>query len=203
MSDHSRVLVAVLAGFALAGFAALVGGGSEKGAPASRAHVLEPPSRVEFQRQVAAKIERAEEADDVVEAKEEDPDGEPGPSERDLAALPNLGAEAEPVARRFFGAFAAYEVGEAGFQERAVLRATASPALVDELVLTPPRVPPGAAAPEAAMLGKVEFVPGNVERGRIVGAELGGELRRGGEAEPIAIELRLSAGEWLVVGLGR
>ena len=196
-------MVAVAAASVLAGFAALLGGGDQEAAPALSADVAERPSRVELERQAAAKIERAEEVKRVVEAKEEDPDGEPGPSERDLAALTKLGAEAKPVARRFFAAFAAYEVGAGDSEELAVLRATASPALVDELLSTPPRVPPGAAAPERARLGKLEFVPGNVERGRIVGAELVGELRRAGEAEPIAIELRLSAGEWLVLGLGR
>jgi len=203
MSARSRVLVAVATASVLAGFAALLRGGDQEAAPAQSADVAERPSRVELERQAAAKIERAEEVKRVVEAKAEDPDGEPGPSERDLAALAKLGADAKPVARRFFGAFAAYEVGAGDSEELAVLRATASPALVDELLSTPPRVPLGAAAPEAARLGKVEFVPGNVERGRTVGAELVGELRRGGEAEPIAIELRLSAGEWLVLRLGR
>jgi len=203
MSARSRVLVAVATASVLAGFAALLGGGDQEAAPALSADVAERPSRVELERQVAAKIERAEEVKRVVEAKEEDPDGEPGPSERDLGALAKLGAEAMPGARRFLRAFAAYEVGEAGSEERAILRETASPELVEELLSSPPRVPLGAAAPEAARLGKVEFVPGKVERGRVVSAELVGELRRGGGVEPIAIELGLSAGEWLVLGLGR
>lgn len=203
MSARSRVLGALVAASVLAGFAALLGGGDQEAAPALSADVAERPSRVELERQVAAKIERAEEVKRVVEAKEEDPDGEPGPSERDLAALTKLGAEAKPVARRFLRAFAAYEAGGAGPDKRAALKETASPEFVDELLSAPPRVPPGAVAPQAAKLGKVEFVPDDVERRRIASAELVGELRRGGEAEPIAIELRLSAGEWLVLGLGR
>ncbi|MDQ3758915.1 MAG: hypothetical protein M3331_03085, partial [Actinomycetota bacterium] len=73
MSARGRVLAAVVVASVLAGFVALLGGNREEPAPAPLGDLVEAPSRVQLERRVAAKIERAEEARGVVEAKEEDP----------------------------------------------------------------------------------------------------------------------------------
>lgn len=114
-------------------------------------------------------------------------------------------AAAESIARRFFAAFARYELGELDPCIEASLRATATGAFARELIATPPRIPQPVRELGVAVLRRLEFVPGQIDgrKDGLLTAELVGSVERGGERTPIAIELAREGGEWRVAGIGR
>lgn len=134
-------------------------------------------------------------------ARREDPHGEPGPTAATLRVYACAQDVAEPVARRFHDAFSRYELGLGGW--RRGLAATAEPALVRDLVATPPRLGRGS-RPQRARLGRLELVPLSPGRPsqRLRSIEMVGTVHRGGRREPIALELRGREGRWLVAELG-
>jgi hypothetical protein len=152
----------------------------------------------------AERITRAEIRDEAQAARREDPEGEPGPTPRVLRLYERTAADAELAARRFFAAFSLYEVGRLGAGVTREVRVTATPAFANQLLSAPPRVQPGVSKPERALLGRLEFVPGEPDASgrRLVSGELVGVVQRGGREETIAIELRRSGRGWRVSGLG-
>lgn len=141
------------------------------------------------------------------ELRRHDAHGDPGhaePQPRDERRLERVADEAEAVAREFYGAFAAYELGSLDAEIRATLRATATPALVRTLLAAPPRVSLGAVQPGRGELGWLQFVPVDSEPARreVAAAELVGEVEREGLHSPIAIEV-VNDGRWRVAGISR
>lgn len=202
MSARWRMALVVASAAALGAFALLIrGGGRVEEAPtqSSSPEVRGEQLRSELDERVERESERAV----WRSARREDSSGEPGPTPRTLRRYVQLKRRAAPVARRFFGAFARYEVGAAGAEVAASLRATATTALARQLLRSPPRVRPTAGKPEPGTLGRLELVPGEVQGGRLASAELVGWLRREGERAPLAIELALERGHWRVNGLGQ
>jgi len=134
-------------------------------------------------------------------ARAEHPEDEPGPAPATLRLYERTRREAEPVARAFHEALSRYELGEV---DAAALRATSTPALADELLSSPSRSLPRVEPLMPARLGRLELVPmaGDRSRRRLTVVELVGTVRRGGERDPIAFELRRRDGRWLVAGLG-
>jgi hypothetical protein len=209
MSHRRAIAVAFAIAAAIGGLAALLAGdgadepAAGKAAPAAEKARKVAASPAELRDRLAEAANRSAERQASRQARRESADGEPGPSSADLRHYDQLRAEAEPIARRFFQAFALYELGRGGRRVAADLGATATAQLVDQLFSKPPRRPPGPPAPEQAQLGRLEFVPGAVGAGRIVSAELVGRVHRSDAVKPIAIELAAGSGGWLVVGLGR
>ena len=191
--------MAVSVGVALAGASLALLGGATPPDPGHRpAPVVAGPSRAV----ILERAERAHRREAVRATRREDPHGEPGPSDADLARYERIRRRSEPVARRFLMAFARYELGvsEAGLARS--LRASATGVFAAELLGAPPRVG-SAPAPAPLRLGRVELVPGAVADGRIETVELVGRVLRGRGSQPIAIELRRRARGWAVAGLGR
>jgi len=110
-------------------------------------------------------------------------------------------AAAEPVARRFFAAFARYELGRVSRRVERGLRASTTSAFARELLRAPPRVPQG--APSLARLGGLDFVAGESRGRRLVALEFVGSVARGRERTPLALALRRTGGGWRVDALGR
>lgn len=207
MSTRRRLLLALAIIAPLAGSAALLATRSEPGADpdADSSPTSEPvvsASRGEIREQAARAIRLSDRRHRRREARREDPHGEPGPRPATLALYERAQAEAEPVARRFFAAFSRYELGERSAGVARALRASATAAFARELLAAPPRRVAGIPAAPAS-LGRVEFVPGHSDDGRLVGAEIVGVTRRDGRAQPISIELEAERGGWRVSGLGR
>jgi hypothetical protein len=163
------------------------------------------PLAPELRARAAERIARAQIRSEAEAARREDPHAEPGPRPEVLRLYERTRAEAEPVARSFFGAFSLYELGNLDAEVRGELRATATAAFAERLLSVPPRVAPGAPTLERARLGRLEFVPGEPDASgrRLVSGELVGVVRRDARGGTIAIELRRSGGGWRVSGLGR
>lgn len=126
-----------------------------------------------------------------------------GPRRRDLRRLERQRASAVPVGRRFFAAFARYELGLLRPAIAAELRETATTRFAGELLAAPPRLPEDRERPAMSELGGLEFVVGATRGGRMRTAELFGWVDRAGTRSPFAIELERRAGGWLVAGIGR
>lgn len=110
---------------------------------------------------------------------------------------------AEPVARRFFAAFARYELGEDSDAVADVITATVTPALARELG-RPPRIPPGVAVPKrAALAGRLQLVALDGTPAELTEAELVGALERGGERSAVSLRMVRDGGRWRVAALGR
>lgn len=207
MSTRRRLLLALAIIAPLAGSAALLATRSDPrdhpdadSSPTSEPVVF--ASRGEIREQAARAIRLSDRRHRRREARREDPHGEPGPRPATVALYEGAQAEAEPVARRFFAAFSRYELGDRSAGVARALRAGATAAFARELLAAPPRRVTGAPAAPAS-LGRVEFVPGTSDGGRLVGAEIVGVTRRDGRAEPISIELEAERDGWRVSGLGR
>lgn len=134
----------------------------------------------------------------------EPPHGEEdAPRPRDLQRLKRQGTEAERIARRFFAAFARYELGLLDPLTEARLRETVTTRFARLLLAEPPRLPAGGERPALAELGELGFAPGAAGRGAMRTAELVGWVQRTGARTPLAIELELRARGWRVSGIGR
>lgn len=204
MSERRRIALALAVAASLGGLALLFGSREEAELPEREQPSASPEQgSEELRSELRKRIERGEVLEEARAAKREDPQGEPGPRERTLRHYAALGRAAEPVGRRFFAAFARYELGKVDRELVATLRSTASAGFARELLRSPPRLPPATGKiPKLAVLGRVEFVPGAVSRGRIVGGELVGYVSRGGRSEPIALRLALEHGRWRIAGIG-
>jgi hypothetical protein len=114
-------------------------------------------------------------------------------------------AAAESVGRRFFAAFARYELGELNPHVAATLRASATGEFAAELISTPPRVPGPIRERRVAELRGLAFVPGRTDarEQEILTAELVGWAGRGDRRSPIAIDLARTPRGWRVAGIGR
>ncbi len=131
-------------------------------------------------------------------------DKEPGPRAGDLRRLDRERARSAPVARRFFSAFARYELGEFDHRITAQLRATATRRFAAELTGSPPRATELSSALQPAELGRLVFVVGELDaRDELASAELVGAVKRGRESSPIAIEMVQTQRRWRVSGIGR
>lgn len=211
MSERARMAV-----FGLA-VAMLVGAGayfalredsaeppSDRGAIAASA----PAQRASASEQVLTEIRHHKREEVVAEARREDPINEEddhGQRPHDLQVLEDEGERAEPIARRFFSAFALYELGDVDRRIDHELRATATAAFARELLAAPPRIPPGTERLARAKLGRLEFVAGKADpkRRRLVSGELVGSVDRAGKRSPLAIGVIVKRGGWRVAGLGR
>jgi len=126
-----------------------------------------------------------------------------GPRRADLRRSRRTERGAEPVARRFFAAFARYELGARDASVSDQLRSTASKRFSAQLLGAPPRSP-RTQTPAPPAFGDLTLVPGAVAgSGRLTTIELVGELERAGERSPLAIELVRRRAGWHVAGLGR
>ena len=105
----------------------------------------------------------------------------------------------ERAGRRFLRFYLPYEVGKASPAIAAGLQASASPGFAAELLGSAPRVPPGVGREpsQARLLGLDAFaLDGDPDAGQIVA-----RLRRDGDLEAAAFELRRLGGRWLVTGV--
>lgn len=217
MSERARIALFALAVALLAGAGLFF---SSRGDPESaqpvdaRSRALSVPAgaaaaeELEARGQVLSQLERSQREAKVDAAAELDPTkGEhTGPKPADLERLERIEAEAEPVARRFFAAFSRYELGELDRRIERELRATSTADFADELIGVPPRLPAGAELPARGELSeRLDFVAGESDPARreVLAAELVSYVDRDGERSPIAIEMTLERGRWLVAGIGR
>ena len=134
--------------------------------------------------------------------REERHHAEPRPA--DIRRLERIEAEAEAVARKFFAAFARYELGTVDAAIREAFRRTVTPRFARTLLGDPPRIPPGVERPVRAALGELQFVAGesDPEELEVREGELVGEVDRDGSRTPIAIEV-VNHGGWRVAGVAR
>lgn len=103
----------------------------------------------------------------------------------------------EEASREFLAAYLPYEVGELDAASEAALRRTTTARFAEQLLGSPPRFPPGLQRPpRQAQLLAVDVLPVNEDLARIVA-----KLRRGGDLEAAAFELRRVEGRWLVSGV--
>lgn len=128
---------------------------------------------------------------------------ETGPKPRDVLRLEQERADAETVARRFYGAFARYELGALDARTLVALRATSTGAFAHELTEAPPRLTAPARRAAPGELGALTFVAGDSAAGELRTAELVGAVLRGGPRSPIAIELVADTDGWRVSGISR
>ena len=153
---------------------------------------------------VVAEKQRDERREAAHAAGDAQAEHEPGPRAEDVALYEATQAVAEPVARRFFDAFARYELGELSAEVTDELAATATRDLAAELLDAPPRFPPGAPKPKPGELGALEFVPleGDAAGEQIVEADLVGTVIRDGERSPVSLRMKLD-GRWRVAAVDR
>ena len=207
MSDRTRTVLSwtVLCVLALAGacFAAI----HEPGVEADQSVGERRPSisRAAGAPGVVRKLRGRHEVRDSRELRGPEAEGDDAPRRRDLRGLARDRARAELVARRFFAAFARYELGGVDRSVKGELRRTATETLARKLVASPPRVAGVEERPAAGELVGLQFVAGASDnRGRrLRTAELVGLVAREGVRSPIAIELVRSADGWRVSGIGR
>lgn len=215
MSDPRRLLVGLAIAVLAAGAAviAVVSGGDREEPPAlvagtSEAEQTERPS-IDADQVLAELREHADhaaEADDVHETREVagDPTEEIDARHQEVATFEAERRNAEPVARRFFDAFALYELGEGSGAVERLIAQTTTPRFRRELLASrPPRVPDGIAAPPLARLVGLDFVPGRTRGAELLALEFVATIDRNGERTPLAIALRRAQGGWLVDPLGR
>ena len=176
---------------------------SRQESAATGARPFEAPPRIDLRSELRTELRSSARRERRAQARHESADGEPGPQAVDLRHYTRLQSQAEPVARRFLAAFSRYELGRHDRRVASTLEATATPRLARQLLQHRPRTLRAPAASRPARLGFLEFVPGVVSVGRVVSAELVGQVDRGAESDPIAIELRLTQNRWRVTGLGR
>jgi len=159
----------------------------------------------QLQSETREELERAEHAarrQELVELKEHE--AEPETREAERLAFASERASAQLAARRFFSAFARYELGELTPRIERELQVTSTIALARQLLAASPRVSTGAGAPSRARLRGLEFVPRRLRGGELVSLELVGTVDRGGAKTPVAIAIRRAGGDrWLVDALGR
>jgi hypothetical protein len=99
----------------------------------------------------------------------------------------------KPDACRFLRAFLSYEVGRVGHQVRATLRATATPAFVDELLRAPPHLRRRPARLERLSISSLSRHPPR--------ALITGSARGAGREEHFAFLFEASHGSWRARGL--
>jgi hypothetical protein len=202
MSRGWKATLAVASGALLVAFALLFPRGES--VPPSSSQRTDPVAaeRGALESEARARVARSSARAAAEHAAREDPQHERGPRRRDRRRVDWLRVELVPLAQRFFSAFARYELGGSDEKVAATLRATTAHAFGRELAAASPRMV--AARPrELARLGRLELVPGVVDRRRIVTADLVGLVRRGARSGQIAIELRMTRRDWRVAGLGQ
>lgn len=213
MSPRARMTLFLIATVLLVGAGVLfaLGDGEEQRAPVSTQSPTagETQSVAEAASKELLQEERAEaEAEGERELRRHDPRGDPDHAEarpRDERRLERIAGEAKAVAREFYEAFAAYELGSLDAGIRATFRSAATRAFARTLLAPPPpRVPLGAPQPGKGELGSLQFVAldSDPARRQVAAAELVGEVERDGQRSPIAIELIYDGG-WRVVGISR
>lgn len=133
-----------------------------------------------------------------------DPSAERDARRSELRHYAGEGDAAASVARRFFAAFAPYEVGRASPRDERELRSTTTPPFSRELPATEPRLPSGADQPPRARLRGLELALGRRAGGELASLELLAAVERDRERSPLAISMKRGrSGRWLVDGLGR
>lgn len=147
-------------------------------------------------------VERAEATIQRRQARSEDAKGEPGPSKEALGNQGAIADRAERVARRFFGAFSRYELGQLDREITAEIKATSTRKFARDLLKAPPRTGGGLEPPKRAELGPLDLLITSSRGGKAVALELVGEVRRPSGKSLVAIEMRRVGGRWLVGGLG-
>jgi hypothetical protein len=158
---------------------------------------------VRLRERAAAETRRALEKRRRRAARRENPRSEVAPP-RPPGQASETRRAGEGVAERFYAALSRYQRGELDSQVRRELHAAATPTFAHELLRAPPRIPPGASAPDsAAKLSGLDFVQRRYRGSHLVGAEVVGYVVAAGRREPLAFELRRASRGWRVDALSR